>query len=197
MQISGTPTTARAHADFGHAPKTRTRSPEREPPERFPESNPCAIPPRFCSEKCGTHHNITILSTRYTCGSPGGCFPQAARQQGLGMESRNDGGGGVGVGGGTGSSSRFISQIFWPEHCLSLGEDTVVVSLRENGLLRSLFGCILLVLLHAGGLLLVIVCSLLCCHGTVLWLFCLLENPRSCSPLKKGCFLSWQCCTPV
>eukprot|EP00903_Cladosiphon_okamuranus_P021169 g19445.t1 len=37
------------------------------------------------------------------------------------MESRGDGGGAGGVGGGAGSSSRFISQIFWPEHCLGLG----------------------------------------------------------------------------
>lgn len=40
------------------------------------------------------------------------------------MEARGDGGGGGGGGGvgGAGSSSRFISQIFWPQHCLSLGE---------------------------------------------------------------------------
>lgn len=31
----------------------------------------------------------------------------------------NAGGGG---GGGGGGSSRFISQIFWPEHCLNLGD---------------------------------------------------------------------------
>eukprot|EP00752_Nemacystus_decipiens_P006570 g5916.t1 len=42
------------------------------------------------------------------------------------MEGRSDGGGGGGgggggAGGGAGSSSRFISQLFWPEHCLSLG----------------------------------------------------------------------------
>lgn len=37
------------------------------------------------------------------------------------MEGRDDV-----SGGGGGGSSRFISQIFWPEHCLNLGEWVVV-----------------------------------------------------------------------
>ncbi|CBJ30291.1 hypothetical protein Esi_0184_0042 [Ectocarpus siliculosus] len=38
------------------------------------------------------------------------------------MEARSDGGSGGGIGfAGSSSSSRFISQIFWPEHCLNLG----------------------------------------------------------------------------
>lgn len=56
------------------------------------------------------------------------------------MEARSDGRGGIVGDGGVaaglrvGSSSRFISQIFWPEHCLSLGEQVQLRIVCVRGL---------------------------------------------------------------
>lgn len=83
------------------------------------------------------------------------------------MKGRSDGGGGGGggVGGGAGSSSRFISQIFWPEHCLSLGED-VCWETKTAGCERGVWGAALgslLLLLHK-----CVVYTLACGHGMLL-----------------------------